>query len=114
MQVVTETYPACPARLTSPGLTVAFPLLRIFCYKQATSLCRQYTGASLFNLVVGAQLGGWAAKSIQPSMIHQIGVGICPERLDPAVAGLATRGRHSRLKALRLETCCADHGHRTW
>lgn len=41
---------------------------------------RQYTAR-------GAQLAGRAAKSIQSSMIHQIGVGICPERLDPAVAG---------------------------
>lgn len=59
------------------------------------------------------QLGGWAAKSIQSSMIHQIGVGICPERLDPAVAGLLTRRPHSRVEALRLETCCTTHRHRS-
>lgn len=59
----------------------------------------------------GAQLLGWAAKSILPSMIHQIGVGICPERLDPAVVGVLTHERHSRVEALRLETCCSNHRH---
>lgn len=68
---------------------------------------------NLCSTLSWSQLGGWAAKSIQSSMIHQIGVGICPERLDPAVAGLLTRERHSRVEALRLETCCTNHRHRS-
>lgn len=57
-------------------------------YKDQQPICRQHTAASLSHIVCGAQPAGWAAKSIQPSMIHQIGVGICPERLDPAVVGV--------------------------
>lgn len=68
---------------------------------------------NLCSTLSWSQLAGWAAKSIQSSMIHQIGAGICPERLDPAVAGLLTRGRHSRVEALRLETCCTNHRHRS-
>lgn len=116
---------SCPSCLARPNSAVPVRcychgrnamLLGKFCHTrdepgqaESASACSRYAAASLFHTAVEAQLAGWAAKSIQPSMIHQIGVGICPERLDPAVAGLATRGRHSRVEALRLETCCANH-----
>ncbi|KAJ0118274.1 hypothetical protein J7T55_009057 [Diaporthe amygdali] len=45
--------------------------------------------------------GASAAKSIQSSMIHQRGVGICPERLDPAVADNSLRAPRSRSSSSR-------------
>lgn len=116
-------YCVCPARLVSwrqasadsvcyycRGRTATLLLFRL-CHTrvqpgQTLPDSMQPGQLNLCSTLSWGQLAGWAAKSIQSSMIHQIGVGICPERLDPAVAGLLTRGRHSRVEALRLETCC--------